>query len=98
MNAARSSIVMNEIVLSSAKEVSYLFVFYLFVVKSLVERIESCRLSRSEFDTVRLIGSGAFGEVSLVRSKATSEIFALKSLHKYDMLKRSDVRSPYSIC
>ncbi|VDK37458.1 unnamed protein product [Taenia asiatica] len=61
-----------------------------FLVKSLVEKIESYRLSRSEFETIRLIGSGAFGEVSLVRSKSSNEYFALKSLHKYDMLKRSD--------
>ncbi|VDL21845.1 unnamed protein product [Hymenolepis diminuta] len=59
-------------------------------VKPIVEKIESCRLSRTEFETIRLIGSGAFGEVSLVRSKSTNEYFALKSLHKYDMLKRSD--------
>lgn len=59
-------------------------------VKPLVEKIESYRLSRSEFETIRLIGSGAFGEVSLVRSKSSNEYFALKSLHKYDMLKRSD--------
>ncbi|VDD74359.1 unnamed protein product [Mesocestoides corti] len=58
--------------------------------KPLVEKIESFRLSRSEFETIRLIGSGAFGEVSLVRSKSTNEFYALKSLHKYDMLKRSD--------
>lgn len=62
-----------------------------FLVKPLVEKIESYRLSRSEFETIRLIGSGAFGEVSLVRSKSSNEYFALKSLHKYDMLKRSDV-------
>ncbi|BHF71654.1 hypothetical protein SprV_0401471400 [Sparganum proliferum] len=59
-------------------------------VKDLIRRIEECRLSRSEFETVRLIGSGAFGEVSLVRAKGTNEVYALKSLHKYDMLKRSD--------
>ncbi|KAL5108983.1 Serine/threonine-protein kinase MRCK beta [Taenia crassiceps] len=60
------------------------------LVKPLVEKIESYRLSRSEFETIRLIGSGAFGEVSLVKSKSSNEYFALKSLHKYDMLKRSD--------
>lgn len=64
-----------------------------FKVKNIVEKIESCRLSRSEFETIRLIGSGAFGEVSLVKWKASNEYFALKSLHKYDMLKRSDVSS-----
>ncbi|VEL42470.1 unnamed protein product, partial [Protopolystoma xenopodis] len=30
-------------------------------VRNCVKKIESCRLSRSEFDTIRLIGFGAFG-------------------------------------
>ncbi|CAL8078310.1 unnamed protein product [Calicophoron daubneyi] len=59
-------------------------------VKKYVERIESCWISRDEFETIRLIGSGAFGEVSVVRWKDNGKIYALKSLHKYDMLKRSD--------
>lgn len=56
-----------------------------------MERIERCWISRDEFETIRLIGSGAFGEVSVVRWKNNNKIYALKSLHKYDMLKRSDV-------
>ncbi|VDP20724.1 unnamed protein product [Echinostoma caproni] len=59
-------------------------------VKPYVERIERCWISRDEFETIRLIGSGAFGEVSVVRWKNNGQIYALKSLHKYDMLKRSD--------
>ncbi|KAL5971580.1 Serine/threonine-protein kinase MRCK alpha [Taenia solium] len=46
--------------------------------KSLVEKIESYRLSRSEFETIRLIGSGAFGEVSLY--------FVMKFYNGGDML------------
>lgn len=59
-------------------------------VKRYVDKIESCWIKRDEFETIRLIGSGAFGEVSVVRWKANGGIYALKSLHKYDMLKRSD--------
>ncbi|KAA0188071.1 ROCK1 [Fasciolopsis buskii] len=59
-------------------------------VRPYVERIERCWISRDEFETIRLIGSGAFGEVSVVRWKNNNKIYALKSLHKYDMLKRSD--------
>ncbi|THD23789.1 Myotonin-protein kinase [Fasciola hepatica] len=59
-------------------------------VKPYVERIERCWISRDEFETIRLIGSGAFGEVSVVRWKNDGQIYALKSLHKFDMLKRSD--------
>ncbi|KAL3316658.1 Serine/threonine-protein kinase MRCK beta [Cichlidogyrus casuarinus] len=58
--------------------------------KKSVANIENCRLSRIEFDTVRVVGSGAYGEVSAVRWKHDKNIYALKSLHKYDMLKRSD--------
>ncbi|CAH8453324.1 unnamed protein product [Dicrocoelium dendriticum] len=59
-------------------------------VKRYVDKIENCWIKRDEFETIRLIGSGAFGEVSVVRWKTNGGIYALKSLHKYDMLKRSD--------
>ncbi|CAH8833928.1 unnamed protein product [Trichobilharzia szidati] len=59
-------------------------------VKKYVEKIEKCWISKSEFETIRLIGSGAFGDVSVVRWKNDGKTYALKSLHKYDMLKRSD--------
>ena len=42
----------------------------------------------TDFDLVKVIGRGAFGEVQLVRHKATAEIFALKKLSKCEMLKR----------
>lgn len=69
------------------------FPLYKFIVavKHVVQVIESCRIQRSEFETIRLIGYGAFGEVSVVRWKNNNKIYALKSLHKFDMLKRSDV-------
>lgn len=71
--------------------IRYTFLKIIFVVKKYVENIVNCWISRSEFETIRLIGSGAFGDVSVVRWKTNGQIYALKSLHKYDMLKRSDV-------
>ncbi|GAA53826.1 serine/threonine-protein kinase MRCK beta, partial [Clonorchis sinensis] len=64
---------------------------FLNAVKECVAKIESCWINRNEFETIRLIGSGAFGEVSVVRWRADGGVYALKSLHKFDMLKRSDV-------
>ncbi|KAM9777890.1 rho-associated protein kinase 2 [Neosynchiropus ocellatus] len=46
---------------------------------------------RSEdFDRVKVIGRGAFGEVQLVRHKASQKVYAMKLLSKFEMLKRSD--------
>ena len=42
----------------------------------------------TDFDMLKVIGRGAFGEVQLVRHKSTAEIFALKKLSKCEMLKR----------
>lgn len=39
---------------------------------------------------IKTIGRGAFGEVELVRHKGTKQVYAMKMLSKYEMLKRSD--------
>lgn len=45
----------------------------------------------TDFETVRKIGQGSYGEVFLVRLKKTNELFAMKKLLKRDMLKRRQV-------
>ncbi|BFY99727.1 hypothetical protein BsWGS_02766 [Bradybaena similaris] len=55
-----------------------------------VELIKNNRMKSTDFDVVKVIGRGAFGEVQLVRHKATKCVFAMKLLSKYEMLKRSD--------
>eukprot|EP00117_Sycon_ciliatum_P036277 scpid14936/ scgid1448/ Rho-associated protein kinase 2; Rho-associated, coiled-coil-containing protein kinase 2; Rho-associated, coiled-coil-containing protein kinase II; p164 ROCK-2 len=55
-----------------------------------VRRINEARLTKDDFKLIKVIGRGAFGEVQLVRHKATKKIFALKLLSKYEMVKRSD--------
>ena len=65
----------------------------IFPAKKIVERIKQYRLSRDDFETVKIIGKGAFGEVAVVRAKATGRIYAMKILNKWEMLKRAEVNS-----
>lgn len=59
--------------------------------KKIVEKIKQYRLSRDDFETVKIIGKGAFGEVAVVRARATGRIYAMKILNKWEMLKRAEV-------
>ena len=44
------------------------------------------RMRATDFDTVKVIGRGAYGEVQLVRHKATKEVYAMKLLSKVAMV------------
>ncbi|XP_069126944.1 rho-associated protein kinase 2-like isoform X2 [Argopecten irradians] len=55
-----------------------------------VEFVNSCRMRHSDFEVVKVIGRGAFGEVQLVRHKSTRKVYAMKLLSKYEMIKRSE--------
>ncbi|CAH1772749.1 unnamed protein product [Owenia fusiformis] len=48
------------------------------------------RMKAHDFDVVKVIGRGAFGEVQLVRHKASQQVYAMKLLSKFEMIKRSD--------
>jgi serine/threonine-protein kinase MRCK len=56
--------------------------------KPVVEHIRDLRLSAEDFDTLEVIGRGAFGEVKVVKMKGTGKVYALKILNKVEMLKR----------
>lgn len=45
----------------------------------------------SDFESLAMIGKGAFGEVRLVRQKDTGEIFAMKSMFKDAMVAKNQV-------
>lgn len=40
---------------------------------------------------LKIIGRGAFGEVRLVQKKDTGHIYAMKMLHKKDMVEKDQV-------
>lgn len=44
----------------------------------------------SDFDVIKLIGRGAFGEVQLVRHLSSKKVYAMKRLNKFQMIKRPD--------
>ena len=58
--------------------------------RPVVERVRALRLTRADFDIVKVIGRGAFGEVAFVRMKATEAIYAMKILNKWEILKRAE--------
>ncbi|KAM9989288.1 hypothetical protein ACTFIY_005342 [Dictyostelium cf. discoideum] len=51
-------------------------------------RIKRLKLKRSDFEVIRIIGRGAFGEVSLVRHRESNDLYAMKRLKKSEMLKK----------
>ncbi|KAF7664879.1 hypothetical protein LDENG_00163120 [Lucifuga dentata] len=58
--------------------------------KDTVGKIRDLRMKAEDYEVVKVIGRGAFGEVQLVRHKATSKVYAMKLLSKFEMIKRSD--------
>ncbi|XP_058239066.1 rho-associated protein kinase 2 isoform X2 [Hemibagrus wyckioides] len=52
--------------------------------------VRDLQMKPEDFDKVKVIGRGAFGEVQLVRHKASQKVYAMKLLSKFEMIKRSD--------
>ncbi|RZF34758.1 hypothetical protein LSTR_LSTR007810 [Laodelphax striatellus] len=52
--------------------------------------VKSLRLTREDFEIIKVIGRGAFGEVCVVKMKNTDKVFAMKILNKWEMLKRAE--------
>jgi len=52
--------------------------------------VEQMRISSRDFQQLKVIGRGAFGEVKLVRHKESKRVYAMKLLNKFEMLKRSE--------
>jgi len=63
---------------------------FLEFARPVTEKIKRLLLRRDEFETLNVIGRGAFGEVSLVKLKSTDRVFAMKTLNKWEMLKRAE--------
>ncbi|TNN67575.1 Rho-associated protein kinase 1 [Liparis tanakae] len=58
--------------------------------KDTISKIRDLRMKAVDYEVVKVIGRGAFGEVQLVRHKATCKVYAMKLLSKFEMIKRSD--------
>ncbi|XP_058136437.1 myotonin-protein kinase isoform X1 [Dasypus novemcinctus] len=54
-------------------------------------RLKQVRLQRDDFEILKVIGRGAFSEVAVVKMKQTGQVYAMKIMNKWDMLKRGEV-------
>ncbi|XP_061901229.1 serine/threonine-protein kinase MRCK beta isoform X1 [Entelurus aequoreus] len=52
--------------------------------------VKDMRLHRDDFEMLKVIGRGAFGEVAVVKMKHTERVYAMKILNKWEMLKRAE--------
>ncbi|XP_018400468.1 PREDICTED: serine/threonine-protein kinase MRCK beta [Cyphomyrmex costatus] len=59
-------------------------------VKPITSCIKGLQLTREDFEIVKVIGRGAFGEVCVVRMRGSDKVFAMKILNKWEMLKRAE--------
>ncbi|KAL1517229.1 hypothetical protein ABEB36_001021 [Hypothenemus hampei] len=59
-------------------------------VKPVANTAKSLRLTRDDFEIVKVIGRGAFGEVCVVKLRGSEKVFAMKILNKWEMLKRAE--------
>jgi serine/threonine kinase 38 len=50
------------------------------------------KMKMDDFEKIKIIGRGAFGEVMIVRKKDSGEIFAMKVMRKIDMIKKNQVQ------
>ncbi|KAI5964826.1 CBK1 [Candida pseudojiufengensis] len=54
-------------------------------------RLRRTKLCLEDFDTIKVIGKGAFGEVRLVQKKDNGHIYAMKTLLKSEMYKKDQL-------
>ncbi|KAF1585132.1 Serine/threonine-protein kinase MRCK beta, partial [Eudyptes moseleyi] len=58
--------------------------------KPFTKLVKEMQLHRDDFEIIKVIGRGAFGEVAVVKMKCTERIYAMKILNKWEMLKRAE--------
>ncbi|XP_050976355.1 myotonin-protein kinase isoform X2 [Labeo rohita] len=56
----------------------------------LVRQVRKTRISRDDFDILKVIGRGTFSEVALARMRNTHQVYALKIMNKWNILKRGE--------
>ncbi|XP_066532588.1 rho-associated protein kinase 2b [Hoplias malabaricus] len=55
-----------------------------------VSGLREVQIRLDDFQKIKLIGKGAYGSVQLVRHKDSKQVYAMKQLSKFEMIKRSD--------
>ncbi|XP_053187402.1 myotonin-protein kinase [Scomber japonicus] len=56
----------------------------------LVRQVKKTRIKREDFHILKVIGRGTFSEVAVARMRNTHQVYALKIMNKWDMLRRGE--------
>ncbi|XP_076606493.1 myotonin-protein kinase isoform X1 [Chaetodon auriga] len=56
----------------------------------LVKQVKRTRIKREDFHILKVIGRGTFSEVAVARIRSTQQVYALKIMNKWDMLRRGE--------
>ena len=48
-------------------------------------------MSTSDFQSIKIIGKGAFGEVRICRNLKNNEVVAIKKIKKHDMIVKNQI-------
>ncbi|KAJ7996809.1 hypothetical protein DPEC_G00222380 [Dallia pectoralis] len=56
----------------------------------LVMQVKKTRIKRDDFHILKVIGRGTFSEVAVARMRSTQQVYAMKIMNKWDMLKRGE--------
>ncbi|GFT00684.1 hypothetical protein NPIL_303761 [Nephila pilipes] len=59
--------------------------------KDLMVELKSLRVNLRDFEVKKIIGRGHFGEVQVVREKATGDVYAMKVLRKQETLSQQNM-------
>ena len=63
------------------------FYGFMFIVNASTREIREKRINFYDFEPIKIIGRGAFGTVDLVRRKTSGQVYAMKTLSKFEMVK-----------
>ncbi|KAM9384311.1 myotonin-protein kinase isoform 2-T2 [Pholidichthys leucotaenia] len=56
----------------------------------LVRQVRKIRIKREDFHILKVIGRGTFSEVAVARMRGTQQVYALKIMNKWDLLRRGE--------
>ncbi|KAM4619719.1 myotonin-protein kinase [Polymixia lowei] len=56
----------------------------------LVRKVKKTRIKRDDFHILKVIGRGTFSEVAVAKMHRTQQVYALKIMNKWDMLRRGE--------
>ncbi len=66
-----------------------MIILLLLLVHGTARDIRERRINFNDFESIKIIGRGAFGTVDLVRQKASGQVYAMKTLSKFEMVKNN---------